>query len=96
MVATVPGGPKTSMTTCFGLKGTISFAPPLGVDVTSCEAKMPLRRYTANPATTTTSSATSSIQRRLSPLRIETRGNRDPPDEWRCTDVRRSARTDGP
>ena len=87
MVATVPGGPKTSMTTCLGLNGTMSFSVPLGVDVTSWEAKMPCRRYTANPATATTSTATSSIQRRLSRRPIENRCIRDPFNE------RRQART---
>src|SRR5271163_2670474 len=88
MVATEPGGPKTSKTTCFGLNGTTSFALPLGVDVTSCEAKMPLRRYTVNPATATTAAATSSIQRRLSPLLIENRGIGDPFDKRRRPDGR--------
>src|SRR4051812_1400506 len=73
MVATVPGAPNTSMTTCFGLNGTMSFAAPLGVDVTSCEPKMPFSRYTANPATATTSTATSSIHRFNSRLPSETR-----------------------
>src|SRR5271163_3706284 len=91
MVATVPGGPKTSKTTCLGLSGAASFTLPLGVDVTSCDAKMPFRRYTANPATATTSTATSSIQRRLSRLRIENRGIRDPFDK-RHADGRRSLR----
>src|SRR5689334_6153537 len=63
MVATVPGGPKTSITTCLGLNGTISFAAPLGVDVTSFEPKMPFSRYTAKPASATTATATSTIQR---------------------------------
>src|ERR1700684_4431441 len=71
MVATVPGGPKTSMTTCFGLNGATSVPLPLGVDVTSCDAEMLLRRYTANPATAMTTTATSSIQRRLNAPRID-------------------------
>ena len=78
MVATVPGGPKTSKTTCFGLNGTMSFPEPLGVDVTSWEAKMPCSRYTANPATAITATATSTIQRCLRPRLIETRCIRDP------------------
>ena len=81
MVATVPGGPKTSRTTCLGLNGTMSLAAPLGVEVTSLEAKMPFRRYTANPATATTSTATRSIHRRINRLPIENRGIRDPFDE---------------
>jgi hypothetical protein len=64
MGATVPGGPKTSITTCLGLNGTMSFSLPLGVDVTSWEPKMPCRRYTAKPANATTTTATSSVQRR--------------------------------
>ena len=59
------------MTTCLGLNGTISLAPPLGVEVTSWEPKMPFSRYTANPATATTTTATSSIHRRLNRLRSE-------------------------
>ena len=66
MVAVVPGAPNTSRTTCFGLNGTISLAPPLGVETTSWEPKMPFSRYTANPATATTSTATSIIHRRPS------------------------------
>src|SRR4051794_13946224 len=80
MVATVPGGPKTSKTTCFGLKGTISFAPALGVDVTSCEAKMPCRRETAKPATATMRTATSSIHRRFKEALSENCCIRDPLD----------------
>ena len=40
MVATEPGAPNTSRTTCFGLNGTMLFSAPLGVD----EAK---RRFLA-------------------------------------------------
>ena len=71
MVATVPGGPKTSMNTYLGLNGTMSFSLPLGVDVTSWETKMPCRRYTAKLANATTTTATSSGQRRLSRRPIE-------------------------
>src|ERR1700754_2545381 len=81
MVATVPGAPNTSMTTCFGLNGTISFAAPLGVDVTSLEPKTPFNRYTAKPASATTSTATTSIHRRNNRLPIENRCIREPFDE---------------
>ena len=42
---------------------------------------MPFRRYTANPATATTTTATSSIHRRLSERPSENRCIRDPFDE---------------
>jgi hypothetical protein len=66
------------MTTCFGLNGTMSLPEPLGVDVTSWDAKMPCRRYTAIPATASTTTATTTIQRWLSRRLIETRCIRDP------------------
>src|ERR1700755_1055194 len=88
MVATVPGGPNTSMTTCLGLNGWISSADPLGVDVTSFEPKMPLSRYTARPASATTKIATRIIHRRINRLPIETRGIRDPFDERRHVERR--------
>src|SRR6476646_11757155 len=88
MVATVPGAPKTSITTCLGLNGTISLAAPLGVDVTSLEPKMPFRRYTANPAIATTSTATRSIHRRNNRLPSENRCIHDPFDERRHVDGR--------
>src|SRR4029078_2655338 len=91
MVATVPGAPNTSRTTCLGLNGTMLFSAPLGVEVTSREPKMPFSRYTANPATTTTSTATSSIHRRLSTPPSETRCIRDPFDERRHLDERYNA-----
>src|SRR6476619_6644152 len=81
MVATVPGAPNTSMTTRFGLNGTISLAALLGVDVTSWEPKMPFSRYTAKPARATTTTATRSIHRRNNRLPMETRCIRDPFDE---------------
>src|SRR5690349_21653964 len=81
MVAIVPGGPKTSMTTCLGLNGTMSLAELSGVDTTSLEPKMPLRRYTAKAAMTTTTIATRIIHRRISRLPIETRCIPDPFDE---------------
>src|SRR4051812_2243802 len=55
-------------------RGTMSFAAPLGVEVTSCEPQVPFSRYTANPATATTTAANSGIHRRLS----------RPPRETRC------------
>src|SRR5258705_11389797 len=70
----------------------ILLTPTRGVDVTSSEPKMPWRRYTANPATTTTTIATSGIQRRLSPPRIENRGIRDPLDKRRHADGRSCSR----
>src|SRR6476661_3742437 len=76
------------MTTCLGLNGTISLAAPLGVDVTSLEPKMPFRRYTANPAIATTSTATRSIHRRNNRLPSENRCIRDPFDERRHVDGR--------
>src|SRR6185437_4733557 len=88
MVATVPGAPNTSMTTCFGLNGTISFAAPLGVDVTSLEPKMPFSRYTAKPARATRNTATRSIHLRNNRLPIENRCIRDPFDERRHVDGR--------
>src|SRR4051794_33394950 len=88
MVATAPGAPKTSNTTCLGLNATMLFSAPLGVEVTSREPKMPFSRYTANPATTTTSTATSSIHRRLSTPPNETRCIPDPFDERRHVDRR--------
>src|SRR6476659_3143504 len=88
MVATVPGGPKTSRTTRLGLNGTMSFAAPLGVDTTSLEPNMPFKRYTANPATAMTSTATRSIHRRNNRLPIENRCIRDPFDERRHVDGR--------
>src|SRR4051812_3678656 len=78
MVATVPGGPKTSRTTCLGLNGTMSLAAPLGVETTSLEPKTPFKRYTANPATAMTSTATRIIHRRINRRPIEDRGIRDP------------------
>jgi hypothetical protein len=62
------------------LNGTISFAALLGVDTTSREPKMPFRRYTANPATAMTSTATRSIHCRNNRLPIETRCIRGPFD----------------
>jgi hypothetical protein len=82
MVATVPGGPKTSMTTCLGLNGTMLLSAPLGVETTSLEPNMPLRRYTAKPAMAITTTATSSIQRRLSERPSENPGIRDSFGEW--------------
>src|SRR3954470_7577034 len=81
MVATVPGGPKTSSTTCLGLNGTMSLAAPLGVETTSLEPKMPFKRYTANPATAMTSTATRIIHRRINRRPIENRDIGDPCDE---------------
>src|SRR6185312_4707304 len=86
MVATVPGGPKTSITTCFGLNGTMSFAELSGVDTTSCEPKIPFKRKTANAAMRTTTRATRIIQCRINRDPIETRCIRDPFDERRHVD----------
>src|SRR5690242_14896825 len=61
------------MTTCLGLNGWISLAAALGVEVTSLEPKMPFSRYTANPATAMTRTATRSIHRRNSRLPSEAR-----------------------
>ena len=58
MVATDPGAPKTSRTTCLGLNGTISLARPLLAEVLSFEPKIPCKREIANPTTATTSTAT--------------------------------------
>src|SRR2546426_7336172 len=81
MVATVPGAPNTSRTTCFGLNGTMLFSAPLGVDVTSWEPKMPFSRYTAKPARAMTNTATRSVHRRNNRLPMENRCIRDPFDE---------------
>jgi hypothetical protein len=78
MVATVPGGPNTSTSTCLGLNGTMSLPEPLGVEVTSWDAKMPCSRKTANPASAITTTATRYIQRPSSRRPIENRCIRDP------------------
>src|SRR6201999_339491 len=83
MVATAPGAPKTSRTTCLGLNGTISLARPLLAAVLLCEPKIPCRRSMANPASAITTTATSIIQPRLTRVAIEIRFTRSPFDDRR-------------
>src|ERR1700743_1161103 len=83
MVATAPGVPKTSRTSCLGLNGTISLARPLLAAVLLLVPKIPCNRKMANPATATTSTATSTIQPRLTRGAIEIPVTRWPFDDRR-------------
>ena len=76
MVATVSGVPNTSNSTRFGLNGTM-LLESLGVAVTLSEANMPCRRYTANAATASTTTATRIIHRCPTRRAIENRCIRD-------------------
>ena len=82
MVATAPGAPNTSITTCLGFNDTISLAALLGVDATSWEPKMPLSWYTADRATAKTTTANRTIQWCCAQRPIETRCIGDPFNVW--------------
>src|SRR4051794_2465740 len=65
MLATVPGGPKTSYVRCLGLKGAVLLILVSAYEGRFSEPKMPCSRDTVNPPAPITSSTTSGIHSRL-------------------------------
>src|SRR6478736_465662 len=83
MLATVPGGPKTSYVRCLGCKGLVSLTLVSAYEGRFSEPKMPCSRDTVNPPAPITASMTSGIHSRLRSLKIADPGFRrlfrDPP-----------------
>src|SRR5437588_3391064 len=65
MSAVVPGGPKTSYTTCFGSKVLLSFTLVSAYEGRFSEPKMPCNRDTVKPPAPITTSMTSGIHNRF-------------------------------
>src|SRR6476620_4734465 len=65
MLATVPGGPKTSYVRCLGLKGLVSLTLVSAYEGRFSEPKMPCSRDTVNPPAAITASTSSGIHSRL-------------------------------
>src|SRR5579875_1116384 len=78
MLAVLPGGPRISYVTTFGLNCTILIPlPPLAFR--SCEPKTLCRRVTTSPETARTTTKTTGIQQRLSKPPTEIALTRSPP-----------------
>src|SRR5271166_4967371 len=83
MLATVPGGPKTSYVKCLGLKGLVSSVLVSEYEGRFSEPKMPCSRDTVNPPAAITTTMTNGIHSRLRTPKIANprfrRLFRDPP-----------------